>query len=57
MVQRFTLGLGEANAMLHTFSAETKQEIFAELMLSEALKTSEIEGAYFSHLDNVRSPL
>ncbi len=23
MVQRFTLGLGEANAMLHTFSAET----------------------------------
>lgn len=48
LIQNFALELGEANGMLNTFSDESKQEFLTELMLAEALKTSEIEGEYFS---------
>lgn len=54
-VQNFTLDLGEANGMLHSFSPESRQEVFTELMLAEALKTSEIEGEYFSREDVMSS--
>lgn len=47
-IEDFTLALGETNGLLLGFSEKTKQEIFIEIMLVEALKTSEIEGEYFS---------
>ena len=54
-IQNFALQLGEANGMLSGFSQENKQEVFTEIMLSEALKTSEIEGEYFSREDVMSS--
>lgn len=46
-IQNFALQLGEANVMLSSFSQENKQEVFTEIMLSEApalrsLQTSEL---------------
>ena len=35
-IQNFALELGEANGMLSSFSQENKQEVFTEIMLSEA---------------------
>ena len=35
-IQKFALQLGEANVMLSSFSQENKQEVFTEIMLSEA---------------------
>lgn len=35
-IQNFALQLGEANVMLSSFSQENKQEVFTEIMLSEA---------------------
>lgn len=54
-IQNFALQLGEANGMLSSFSQENKQEVFTEIMLSEALKTSEIEGEYFNREDVMSS--
>lgn len=54
-VQHFALELGEANGILNTFSPEIRQEVFTELMLAEAMKTSEIEGEYFSREDVMSS--
>ena len=54
-IQNFALQLGEAKGMLSSFSQENKQEVFTEIMLSEALKTSEIEGEYFSREDVMSS--
>ena len=48
LVQKFALELGEANGMLNGLSVENKQDVLTEIMLFEALKTSEIEGEYFS---------
>lgn len=48
IIEDFALALGEANGLLLGFSEATKQEIFIEIMLVEALKTSEIEGEFFS---------
>ncbi|MDP2455137.1 MULTISPECIES: Fic family protein [unclassified Kaistella] len=48
MIQQFAHDMGEVNGMLVAFSHENKQDLFAEVMLLEALKTSEIEGEYFS---------
>lgn len=36
IIQNFALQLGEANGMLSSFSQENKQEVFTEIMLSEA---------------------
>ena len=55
IIQNFALELGEANGILQSFSEQIKQEIFTELLLSEALKTSEIEGEYFSREDVMSS--
>lgn len=55
LIQDFTLQLGEANGLLLSLSQELKQAIFTEIMLSEALKTSEIEGEYFSREDVMSS--
>lgn len=55
LIQTFALELGEVNGILNTFSNENKQEVLTELMLTEALKTSEIEGEYFSREDVMSS--
>lgn len=54
-IQNFVLELGETNGILQSFSDEIKRDIFTELLLSEALKTSEIEGEYFSREDVMSS--
>lgn len=54
-IEKFTLQLGEANGLILGFSKEMKQEVFTEIMLSEALKTSQIEGEYFSREDVMSS--
>lgn len=41
--------------MLNTFTPETRQEVFTELMLAEAMKTFDIEGEYFSREDVMSS--
>lgn len=48
IIQLFTLELGEINGMLVHFDKTLNQDIFVETMLFEALKTSEIEGEFFS---------
>lgn len=48
LVEKFALELGEANGMISSFHEDMKLEVFTEIMLSEALKTSEIEGEFFS---------
>lgn len=55
VIEQFTINLGELNGFLQTFQGETKQDIFTEVMLAEALKTSEIEGEYFSREDVMSS--
>ncbi|MHA4894678.1 Fic family protein [Pedobacter sp. PWIIR3] len=39
---------GEVNGIISGLSAQLKQEMLLEMMLSEAIKTSEIEGEYIS---------
>jgi len=55
LIQQFAHDLGEINGIVMGFSEENKQDLFAEVMLSEALKTSEIEGEYFSREDVMSS--
>lgn len=55
LIQQFSHDLGEVNGILLGISNEDKQDLFAEIMLSEALKTSEIEGEYFSREDVMSS--
>lgn len=55
VIQDFSLHLGEANGLIMGFSQEMKREAFTEIMLSEAMKTSEIEGEYFSREDVMSS--
>lgn len=54
-IEQFTLALGQSNGLIMGFTKETQNEIFSEIMLSEALKTSEIEGEYFSREDVMSS--
>ncbi len=55
VVQDFTWLFGETNGLLQSLSDKEKQESFADIMLSEAIKTSEIEGEYFSREDVMSS--
>lgn len=55
LIQQFAHDLGEISGIVMGFSEENKQDLFAEIMLSEALKTSEIEGEYFSREDVMSS--
>lgn len=55
VIERFTLNLGELNGLFQNYQEETKQNIFTEVMLSEAIKTSEIEGEFFSREDVMSS--
>ncbi|AZA48899.1 Fic family protein [Chryseobacterium carnipullorum] len=55
LIQQFAHDLGEISGIVMGFSEENKRDLFAEIMLSEALKTSEIEGEYFSREDVMSS--
>ncbi|MDD4032569.1 MAG: DUF4172 domain-containing protein [Bacteroidales bacterium] len=54
-IQDFSLLFGETNGLLQSLTDEEKQESYAHIMLSEAMKTSEIEGEYFSREDVMSS--
>lgn len=51
----FTQESGMANGLLEGLSGDLQDEAVTELMISEALKTSEIEGEYFSRKDVMSS--
>ncbi|NDP21855.1 MAG: Fic family protein [Paludibacter sp.] len=53
--QEFATQLGEVNGLFVNVSETNKQEIILQVILSEALKTSEIEGEYFSREDIMSS--
>ena len=55
VIEQFTLNLGELNGLFQNFEKETKLDIFTEVMLAEAIKTSEIEGEFFSREDVMSS--
>lgn len=54
-IQEFATELGEINGLFVNVSEENKQEILLQVVVSEALKTSEIEGEYFSREDVMSS--
>ena len=47
-IQEFATEFGEVNGLFVNVSEEDKSELLLQVVLSEALKTSEIEGEYFS---------
>lgn len=53
--QEFAAQLGEVNGLFVNVSEANKKEIILQVILSEALKTSEIEGEYFSREDVMSS--
>ncbi len=55
LIQAFALQSGEVNGMLQGLTKKEKDEFLVHIMLSEALKTSEIEGEYYSRLDVMSS--
>ena len=54
-IQEFAIELGEFGGLFVNVSEENKKEILLQIVLSEALKTSEIEGEYFSREDVMSS--
>lgn len=54
-IQEFATELGEVNGLFINVSEENKKEIVLQVIVSEALKTSEIEGEYFSREDVMSS--
>ena len=55
LIVSFAQEIGEVSGMLQALSDELKQETLLQLMLSEAVKTSEIEGEYISREDVMSS--
>lgn len=53
--QEFALLLGEVNGLLVNVSDKNKNKVLLQIMVAEALKTSEIEGEYFSREDVMSS--
>ena len=51
----FALETGELKGLVDSLSAEIQQETFLQFMISEAIKTSEIEGEFFSRQDIMSS--
>ncbi|WP_413511231.1 Fic family protein [Myroides odoratus] len=54
-VSTFTLAFGEVKGILDTLKEDVKQETLLQFMLDEAMKTSEIEGEYYSRRDILSS--
>lgn len=55
LILAFAKETGEISGLIQGLSDNLKQETILELMLSEAIKTSEIEGEYFSREDVISS--
>jgi Fic family protein len=53
--QEFAVQLGEVNGLFVNVSEINKKEIILQIIIAEALKTSEIEGEYFSREDVMSS--
>jgi Fic family protein len=53
--QKIAENLGEVNGMLKSFDFEKQQETLIKILISEAQKTSEIEGEYISRQDLMSS--
>ncbi|MCE7070681.1 Fic family protein [Dyadobacter sp. CY327] len=55
ILYNFAMETGEITGILRSLPADIQQESLLELMLSEAIKTSEIEGEFLSRLDVMSS--
>ncbi len=55
LVEESVVLIGEVRGIMKGFSLELQDEVSAQVMLSEAIKTSEIEGEYFSREDVMSS--
>jgi Fic family protein len=55
LILEFAKETGEINGIIQGLPNHLKQETLLQLMMSEALKTSEIEGEYISHEDVLSS--
>ncbi|CAM4279665.1 Fic family protein [Gillisia limnaea] len=55
MLYEFSEKSGKINGILESLPEETKSEAIIELLVSEAIKTSEIEGEYLSRKDVMSS--
>ncbi|HEX8022492.1 DUF4172 domain-containing protein, partial [Mucilaginibacter sp.] len=55
LILAFAQETGEVSGVIQGLSEELKQETLLQLMLSEAVKTSEIEGEYISREDVMSS--
>ncbi|MEO8253570.1 MAG: DUF4172 domain-containing protein [Flavobacterium sp.] len=55
LCMEFALETGEMKGLVDSLSSEIQQETILQFMISEALKTSEIEGEFFSRQDVMSS--
>lgn len=55
LIINFAKEMGEVDGIVQAFPADLKQETVLQLMLSEAIKTSEIEGEFVSREDVMSS--
>lgn len=55
IIVEFTTEIGEIKGMLNSLSDSTQQDTILQFMISEAIKTSEIEGEFFSRQDIMSS--
>ena len=55
IVIKFALETGELKGMIDTLSEDVKQETIIQFMIDEAIKTSEIEGEFYSRQDVMSS--
>ena len=55
LVEESVVLIGEVRRIMKGFSSALQDEVSAQVMLSEAIKTSEIEGEYFSREDMMSS--
>lgn len=55
LVEKSVVLIGEVRGIMKGFSPKLQDEVSAQVMLSEAIKTSEIEGEYFSREDVMSS--
>ena len=55
IVIKFALETGELKGMIDSLSEDIKQETIIQFMIDEAIKTSEIEGEYYSRQDVMSS--
>lgn len=55
IVIKFALETGELKGIIYTLPEDIKQETIIQFMIDEAIKTSEIEGEFYSRQDVMSS--